>query len=297
LDSRYFYWHLIASRGALNAAGQGSTFVELSGTALAELRVRAPTTDEQRRIADFLDAETARIDALVSVRIRQRRLLVERHAAFVATVMSSAGSPTRLASAIAAIEQGASPRCEDRPAAAGECGVLKLSAVSTRGFAPGENKFLADEVDMSRMAVRDGDLLVTRANTPTLVGLAVVARHTNDRVTLLLPDLIYRLTLRGGHDPDYVQLALSTAEARAQMTSAARGSSQSMVKLRGEDLRELRVPLPSLEHQRSIAFAARMQWGRVRRTLDAIDRQITLLRERRQALITAAVSGRVDVGG
>jgi len=187
LDSRYFYWHLVASRGALNAAGQGSTFVELSGTALAEFRVRAPKTDEQCRIADFLDAEIARIDALISVRTRQNLLLAERHTAFVARIVSKAGPPVRLAGAIASIEQGAGPRCADRPAGSGERGVLKLSAVSARGFSPGENKCLPDDFPTSPAVVRDGDLLVTRANTPGLVGLAAVAHLVDDETKLMLP--------------------------------------------------------------------------------------------------------------
>jgi len=70
-----------------------------------------------------------------------------------------------------------------------------------------------------------------------------------------------------------------------------------MVKLRGHDLRELKVPLPTTDRQRLIATEAQTRWSAVQRTLAAIDRQIALLRERRQALITAAVSGRVDVGG
>ncbi len=78
LDSRYFYWQLIACRAELQAAGQGSTFVELSGAALAGFRVHAPSINRQRATADFLDAETARIDALVRQRIRQSELLAER---------------------------------------------------------------------------------------------------------------------------------------------------------------------------------------------------------------------------
>lgn len=255
-----------------------------------------PSAATQRIIADYLDAETARIDALVSARARQRDLLTERQKAFVAAVVAAAGPRVRLANVITSIEQGASPQCSDQPAGPGERGVLKLSAVSPRGFSPGENKLLADDVHGTRAVVRDGDLLVTRANTPMLVGLAAVARLANDDVTLLLPDLIYRLRLRGGQDPDYLQLALSTPDARGQLTATARGSSRSMVKLRGADLRELRIPLPVIDRQRTIASEARTQSARVQRGLGAIDCQITLLRERRQALITAAVTGKLDVG-
>lgn len=297
LESRFLAYVVQSASFASWAvsSSDGAKMPRTSFEKLREARVAVPEVDEQLATVDFLDAETARIDALVSSRVRQRQLLSERHAAFVAKVISAAGPRTRLASAVAAIEQGASPRCADRPAGPGECGILKLSAVNESGFSPDENKFLADDLDASRVIVRDGDLLVTRANTPALVGLAAVVRLADHHITLLLPDLIYRLTLRDGHDPEYVRLAISTADARGQLTAAARGSSQSMVKLRGEDLRELRVALPSPERQRSIASATRSQSAAVRRTLVAIDRQIALLCERREALITGAVTGRLQV--
>jgi type I restriction enzyme S subunit len=261
---------------------------------LRAFRIPSPSLPEQERTARFLDVETGRIDELAAARSRQHELLRERHAAYVSRAMAAAGPRLRLGSAISSIEQGSSPQCADRPAGPGEHGVLKLSAVNERGFLPTENKFLSVG-ESARAEVRDGDLLVTRANTPTLVGLAAVARVEAVAATLLLPDLIYRLTLRDGHDPDFVQLALSATDARGQMTAAARGSSQSMVKLRGEDLRELRVPLPELGRQESIACAVRAQRALVDRTLSAIDHQLELLRERREALVMAAVTGRLPM--
>lgn len=166
--------------------------------------IAVPNPSDQRGIADFLDAETARIDALVEARHRQRELLQERCAGEVANAVRRAGEHVRLAKALISIEQGVSPQCEDRPAAPGEAGVLKLSAVKPGAFAPSKNKFLIDDGSLSRFVVRDGDVLVTRANTPNLVGLATVARLEKHMPTLLLPDLIYRLRLRDGNDPDYV---------------------------------------------------------------------------------------------
>ena len=61
-------------------------------------------------------------------------------------------------------------------------------------------------------------------------------------------------------------------------------------------LRETLIPLPGAASQREIVVRATVVRARHEQLLVAIDRQIALLRERRQALITAAVSGRVDVG-
>ena len=71
-DSRYFRYQLLSMAEQLTAAGQGSTFVELTTEALASTQVIVPPVAAQRAIADFLDRETARIDALIE---KKRRMI------------------------------------------------------------------------------------------------------------------------------------------------------------------------------------------------------------------------------
>jgi type I restriction enzyme S subunit len=61
------------------------------------------------------------------------------------------------------------------------------------------------------------------------------------------------------------------------------------------DLQMLRVPVPSLDEQGKIVDAIRRQNSRIDNLTDQVRRQVELLTERRQALITAAVTGQFDV--
>jgi type I restriction enzyme, S subunit len=61
------------------------------------------------------------------------------------------------------------------------------------------------------------------------------------------------------------------------------------------DLQALRIPLPPLNEQRSIVESIRAGNSAIDDAVDAIDRQLALLAERRRALITAAVTGQIDV--
>jgi type I restriction enzyme S subunit len=61
------------------------------------------------------------------------------------------------------------------------------------------------------------------------------------------------------------------------------------------DLQMLRIPLPPIAEQRDIVESIRQANSRIDVAVDAIRRQIELLAERRQALITAAVTGQFDV--
>lgn len=90
------------------------------------------------------------------------------------------------------IEQGWSPQCEAATAEPGEWGVLKVGCVNGGKFNAQENKALPAELTPDeRLAIRRGDVLVSRANTRELVGSAAIAER--DYSNLLLCDKLYRL--------------------------------------------------------------------------------------------------------
>jgi type I restriction enzyme S subunit len=195
---------------------------------------------------------------------------------------------------IVSLTQGTSGQSGSRPAIGEEWGLLKLSAVKNGVFNEHENKvvdaaFPADE----SLRPRTGDLLVTRSNTPQYVGDACAV--TEQPGNVLLPDLIYRLRLDLRVRPEFASIALRTARARHELSSSARGTSQSMVKLRGEDIANVLIPVPTLEKQDALISAHASHVGRANALVSTLTRQIDLLKERRRALITAAVSGELDL--
>ena len=153
------------------------------------------------------------------------------------------------------IEAGSSPRCESRPARDDEWGVLKVSSVSWGVFQPTENKALLQPSDIvPRYEVRDGDLILSRANTPDLVGRAVRVRTTPPR--LLLSDKTLRLVPDPARiDPEFLLSSLRLPRSRSQIIGAATGSSRSMFNVSQDSVRKVRVALPPLEEQQAIADA------------------------------------------
>jgi len=94
LDGRFFYYQLLARRGELQAAGRGSTFVELSAEGLGSFPVLAPPLGEQRRIADFLDEETRHVDDLIEHKQRLGELLTERRRAIMTAAVTGELDPS-----------------------------------------------------------------------------------------------------------------------------------------------------------------------------------------------------------
>lgn len=274
-----------------------STFGHLTREKLVGLPIPSVPLEQQQMVADYLDAETAHIDALIGRKQSLSAASEERYRAYLDHVVSDLPGPrVPLGRFVTAITQGVSPRADSVPARAEEWGLLKLSAVKFGAFHPDENKRLPIDFSFEPGLVpRVGDLLVTRANTPAYVGDACAV--TADPGQVVLCDLIYRLRLERALDPEFAAVALLAGAGRAHLASAARGTSQSMVKLRGEDIKATRIP--AVSHRVQMKVLDRLGRARVvrERFTSKLQAQILLLIERRQALVTAAVTGELEIPG
>lgn len=143
IDTTYFVddstssYHLRWLFYALGTMGLDNLSSDVGVPGLSRERAYAqpiplPSLDEQRRIADFLDTETARIDALIAKKRRMIELLAERRrrslSRWYATLVRRFGT-VAFRRNVARLEQGWSPACEAGAAAPDEWGVLKTSAI------------------------------------------------------------------------------------------------------------------------------------------------------------------------
>lgn len=296
---RYLTWAL-RSRRALHHFSARASGISRYGLALSDLR-SAPVSwwepDDQRRIADFLDDRIDRIDQIIAARRSQIRLVQDSYSAWLDSWTDWLGARHGWASIRrfgARIGQGWSPEADSVPAATDEAGVLKLGSVRGGEFRPQENKaFLAGSSPRPEFRVHVGDLLMTRANTPALVGDAAVVR-ADCLPELYLSDLIYRLDI-DGYSPDLASACLRSSRTRQLIAVIARGTSSSMPKLRGEDLMGFQLPrVPPAERQ---VLGQRDIEERAVRDLrvDSLCRSVDRLAEFKQSLITGAVTGEMDV--
>ncbi|GAB3109966.1 hypothetical protein GCM10027160_09610 [Streptomyces calidiresistens] len=264
---------------------------------LRNLLVRSIPLDGQRRIVKFLDIETARMDQMVDLQFQFLEKLRERESAQldleIQRMMTEWGSiPFRRF--IWGVDQGVSPQCDAIPAGDHEWGVLKVSSLRPGVFLPEENKRLPNSIspDTSN-EVREGDLLVVRANTPQLVGSTAAVPRI--RRKLLLSDKIFRVRLLSGVSPEFIAAVARGKRVRDLCAAVSNGASQSMANIRFEEVKAW--PIPAVTSDVQDAFVKRVSDERARLNAlqSRIERQFALLGERRQALITAAVTGQFDV--
>ena len=103
----------------------------------------------------------------------------------------------RLKFSVRKLESGTSVNAMDTPAGLGQVGVLKTSAVYTGEFRRSENKAVL-ESDLARVScpVKNGCLVVSRMNTPDLVGAAGLV--TEDAESIYLPDRLWQVHVTDG---------------------------------------------------------------------------------------------------
>jgi type I restriction enzyme, S subunit len=283
------------------------------------ITLAVPPADEQQAIAAFLDRETAKIDALVAEQERLIALLKEKRQAVISHAVTKGLNPhapmkdsgiewlgeipahwelVRIKNVVASIEQGWSPQCDATPVDGDDqWGVLKVGCVNGDRFNPRENKVLPPELDpIPELSLRAGDVLISRANTRELVGSAALVEQDFER--LLLCDKLYRLRLKTAAAlPGFLTLFLRSGMARSQIEVAASGASSSMLNVGQAVILELALPLPPLLEQAEIFAQVRDRRQQFESLLTDAQAAITLLQERRAALISAAVTGKIDVRG
>jgi type I restriction enzyme, S subunit len=167
----------------LNQYSIASAQPGLSVDNIRKLLIAVPTLSEQKAIGYFLRQETAKIDELIEEQ-RLIELLKEKRQAVISRAVALIPSPqlgepdaptaislNRLRHHVVRIDQGWSPVAADRDPEPGEWAVLKLSAVKRGEFDETKIKALPPEAEiLDRLQLKDGDFLITRANTPDLVG-------------------------------------------------------------------------------------------------------------------------------
>lgn len=296
-DAHFLWWWLHRARPALDAVSTGTTYRAITAENVGALPYPVLQRNEQRRIADFLDVETARLDRLIILQRSVLRKIDEREAAQLDSGIDELverHGVVPLRRFLLGVDQGTSPQCDAVPAADDEWGVLKVSCLRPGNFVPAENKKLPEgtEPDLTS-EVREGDLLIVRANTPQLVGSTAVIPKVRRR--LLLSDKIFRVRLDDRLSADFVAAVARGRRIRALCAAGSNGASQSMANIRFEEVKAWPIPAVGLGAQAD--FVAKVANGRA--ALDKlrprIERQLALLAERRQALIAAAVTGQFDV--
>lgn len=189
------------------------------------------------------------------------------------------------------MESGVSVNSDAVPASPEEIGVLKTSCVYGDQFVPIENKrVLDDELDRVTCHVKANQLIVSRMNTPELVGSCGYVAQ--DYPNLYLPDRLWQTIFKQSSEcmPKFAWYYLTSRPAKSAISSLAAGTSGSMQNIAQDAFMGISFPLPPLEEQQTITRFLDAKTAQID-TLVAKKRQlIDKLKEKRSALIARTVT-------
>lgn len=295
----------------LNQYSQSAAQPGISVEVIENLPIPVPPEREQQAIANYLDRETARIDGLIAEKERMLALLEEKRAALISRVVTRGLDPD------APLKPSGQEWLGEIPAHWGLQRLKQLAEVRG-GLTLGKqyaselleypylrvanvqdgylklDDVLTIEVPASEAAsnlLAYGDVLMNEGGDIDKLGRGCVWR---DEITPCLHQNHVFAVRPRSIDSDWLALWTSTLQAKRYFESRAKRSTN-LASISGSNIKELPVPLPPIDEQLAIRQFLEDRHSRLEEVRGELRDSLRLLSERRAALITAAVTGRVDI--
>lgn len=302
-EPRFFrYFMRMAVDAGLFTLRTASTIPHLTAEQLRVVRFPAPPRPQQRAIADYLDRETARIDALIAAKERVLELLAEKRQAIITLAVTRGLDPPTPLRDSGIPWLGEIPahwdverarwlfRERDVRSETGEEELLTVSHLT--GVTPRSEKdvnmFEAESNEGYKICL-PGDLVInTLWAWMGAMGVAPVMGIVSPAYNVYQPG--ERL------DPEYVDALVRLPVFAQEVTRYSKGVWSSRLRLYPEGFFEVYFPVPPYKEQRAIVAHICMEVASITAVYSATERTIALLKERRAALIADAVTGQIDVG-
>lgn len=303
LDHRFCKYALRVNRflWAVESRSTGVSYPAINASDLGDIKISLPEVGAQRLIANYLDRETARIDGLIAEKERMLALLEEKRAALISRVVT----------------RGLDPRAPLKPSDQEWLGEIpahwrverakNLFTVRDERSEDGSEELLTvshitgvtsrSEKDVYMFEAEDkagykrclpGDLAI---NT---LWAWMGAMGISPLEGIVSPDY-HVYTSKGDLLPEYIDLLCRSRPFVAEVNRWSKGVWSSRLRLYPENLFEMRLPVPSYDEQRAIVDAVQSDQTKANQLRDALQGSIGLAKERRAALISAAVTGQIPL--
>lgn len=286
----------------------GSTVESLESDLLGETLIAVPPLAHQRAIADYLDRETARIDTLIAAKERLLALLAEKRRALITRAVTRGLDPhaplrdsgipwlgeipehwevkrlKHIGRAIIGLTFDPANTVTDGSGVL----VLRASNVRDQRIVLDDNLYVSMEIPED-LRTRVGDILIcSRSGSRALIGKNALI----DSGSAGLSFGAFMTVFRSPHNA-FVFYVLNSPLFDYQ---AGAFSTSTINQLTVETLNGMEIPLPPEPEQEDIVAWLRRRLSQLDSVVAATERSAALLKERRSALIAAAVTGQIDVG-
>ena len=303
---RFLYWCMqhACARGVFLANGNPNTIPHLTGEALRVYRFTCPPRSEQSAIAAFLDRETAKVDVLVAEQQRLMDLLKEKRQAVISQAVTKGLNPdapkkpsgvewlgevpphwevTRMANVFREVADAGS---DDLPI---------LSVSIHHGVSDKE----MDEDEMDRKVTRSDDRTKYKQVEPGDLVYNMMRAWQGGFGTVAVAGMVSPAYVvarpRRAVSTSFVEYLLRTPQAIEQMRRYSRGITDFRLRLYWEEFKNIQIALPPQAEAVAICTSVAVMDQQFTELTASCVNAIELLQQRRTALISAAVTGQIDV--
>ena len=309
INDSFLYWACKGQEDFVRSETTGMGIPHVNGQSLANIRVPVPDESEQRAIAGYLDRETARLDALVAAKERLLELLAEKRQALITQAVTRGLDPNaslkpsgvewlgdvpahwevRRIRTVTSIRNGATPSTNNEAYWNGDILWITpedLGSMKGRRITSSERKITRAGYESCGTSLVGPNSIAISTRAPIgHLGILGLAGCVNQGCKLLVPKDSIR--------SDFLYYVLEAARLELQ----SRGHGATFTELSRLKLGSFPLTVPPLVDQTAISDYLDKETALLD-TLAAKTREtVTLLKERRAALIAAAVTGKIDVGG
>ena len=297
-----YYYYFSSINAELNVLGSGSTFLELSTDELVNIALPLPTYSESKLICSFLDYETAKIDTLIEKQQRLIELLVEKRQAVISHAVTKGLNPDvpmkdsgvewlgevpehwdviklkRLVEFSQGVQVDLGLQKHNR-----FNGSLKFLRIENYTQRSSDFRFIYPQMAQGKLVNKDDVVMVRYGASAGYIGRGLEGVLANNLFKITPFDQLIT------HDFLNYFLNNSYRYLQKEMSGSAMPAiSFSMVG-------DIFVALPSLNEQIEIVKWVELQLAKLNSLEDKAEQAIQLMQERRTALISAAVTGKIDV--
>jgi type I restriction enzyme, S subunit len=293
------------------ARSVGVSYPAINASDLMRFAIPVPPIQEQIAISAFLDRETGKIDALVAEQERLIALLEEKRQAVVSHVVT----------------KGLNPSAPMRPSGAEWLGDMPAhwNIVPLKWLTDPKRPIMygivlpGPDVGEGIPILKGGNVKPARMNLESMARTTAEIEAPYARARLKAGDLVYsirgsigdcevvpaemgganitqdvaRIAVAETASTPWVRWALLAKAVRDALASDSLGAAVRGVNI--FDLKRANLPTPPLREQEQIACHINRETSRIDTLIAETQRAIALLKERRSALISAAVTGQIDV--
>ena len=258
----------------------------INATSVSFQRIPHVEHSKQVRIADYLERETAEIDAAVVDLDKYVQLLEKRKSIAIENAVEGSQTPLHCMTRIVDCVHTTPDRDENGVAEA-----VRTSSIRSGKYVPGMGIPISAETVSLRnkeLAPKSGDLFFTR-EAPAGEACLVPTSGTfaaGQRVVTIRPDESVIL-------PEYLLFALYSAQIRERWTTTSTGSTVTNIKM--ATIGQARIPTPSISRQYEIVQSLDQEFTEIENLIAESTKLRDLLLKRRSVLITEVVTGRKQV--